>query len=213
MRLETSHPGAARRVDLASSFAAWDGEWYVKIASSGYEWDCERMSSVAFFPAYPALAAIVQKVTGCRTEWALLVVSHGALLGCFVLLGSYVRKRFPEASVDLPEYSLLALGLFPTTFWMRMCYTESLFLFAVLLAMFGMQLGWRPLWVALVIGFATATRSSGVALVPVFCWWLWHGSEGQAFVQAARKAIVLLPVCVWGLLASPVKVHCCRGNR
>ncbi|MGB4859740.1 MAG: hypothetical protein WBP11_10480, partial [Dokdonella sp.] len=154
------------------------------------------MSSVAFFPSYPAMATAVRRVTGCRTEWALLFVSHTALLGCFVLLAMYIGERFPKESVDLPEYSLVALALFPTTFWMRMCYTESLFLFVVLLAMFGMLRGWKPLWVALVIGFATATRSSGVALVPVFWWWLWQDRDAISFRRAALQAVAWLPVCL-----------------
>jgi hypothetical protein len=212
--LEAVHPSSVTRVDLLSSFASWDGVWYVTIASNGYDWDTDQLSSVAYFPAYPALATVVRMLTGCRTECALVIVSHGALLGCFVLLANYIRERFPAASVDLPEYSLLALGLFPTTFWMRMCYTESLFLFTVLLSMLGMLRGWKPFWIAGVIGFATATRSSGVALVPVFWWWMWRErlvvscsaktpacAERKATVLAMLQSLLYLPVCIWGLLA------------
>lgn len=199
------------RPDLLSSFASWDGFWYVKISSTGYDWNATQMSSAAYFPAYPLLGSLVRSIMACRTEFALLIVSHAALLGCFVLLWVYVGDRFVGSS-DLGDYSLAALALFPTTFWMRMCYTESLFLFVVLLAMLGMQREWKPLRVALVIGFATATRSAGVALLPVFWWWLWgrppacQRDQGRleaypTWRYAALQGAVLLPVCVWGLLA------------
>jgi hypothetical protein len=201
LELEPFHPGSASRADFLSSFAAWDGEWYMKIVSNGYEWDPDRMSSVAFFPTYPALAALVQWLAGWRIEWSLLLVSHSALLGSFLMLSQYVANDVNDKNGQLSEYAVLALGLFPTTFWMRMCYTESLFLFVTLLAMFGMQCGWRPLWIAIVIGFATATRSSGVALVPVFWWWLWQDRDATSFRRAALQAVAWLPVCLWGLLA------------
>lgn len=51
----TRHSESRKRVDLLSGFAAWDGAWYVQIASAGYSYDPERMSSVAFFPLYPLL--------------------------------------------------------------------------------------------------------------------------------------------------------------
>ena len=47
-----------------SAFAAWDGEQYVQIASGGYSYDPERVSSVAFFPRYPSLAGGIVYWTG-----------------------------------------------------------------------------------------------------------------------------------------------------
>ena len=217
------HPGSQTRVDLVSSFAAWDGEWYVRIASAGYSYDPERMSSVAFFPLYPWLAGAIVHTTGMRPEWALLLVSHGALVATFVLSAAYVGRRFPKTGEDLSAWTLLALGLFPTTFYFRMAYTESVFLLVTLLALYGMERGWRPLWVAIVIGLATAARSVGVALVPVFALYLWQQIVGeqemvggpaitksgtgtdrpdrsQSHFSWLWQCAVSLPVCCWGLL-------------
>jgi len=210
----TEHPGARTRVDVPSGFAAWDGEWYVRIASAGYSYDPERMSSVAFFPLYPWLAGAIVHTTGMRPEWALLLVSHGALVATFVLLAGYVQQRFPAAEPELALWTLLALGLFPTTFYFRMTYTESIFVLVTLLALYGMERGWRPLSIAAVIGLATAARTVGVALVPVFALYLWqrlkagdslrelnsaHRVSGLLFSWALRTA-AWLPVCCWGLL-------------
>lgn len=199
--LERLHGSSATRVDWLSSFAAWDGEWYVGIVDHSYTYDPQQMSSVAFFPAYPTLAGAVKWVTGCRTEIALLVISHLAMLGCFIVLAMYISERFASDPELERDYALLSLGLFPTTFWMRMCYTESLFLLSILLAMLAMQRRWHPLAIAVIIGFATATRSAGVALLPVFWWWLWIDRQPRSISRAMSTALTLLPVCLWGLLA------------
>jgi len=109
------HPESQTPVDVPSAFAAWDGVWYVQIASEGYSYDPERVSTVAFSPLYPWLAGALVHTTGMRPEWALLLVSHGALIGVFSLLGAYVHRRFPGANAGLAEFTVLAMGLFPTT--------------------------------------------------------------------------------------------------
>jgi hypothetical protein len=209
------HPESEARVDLLSALAAWDGMWYGRIASAGYSYDPDRQSAVAFFPLYPLLAGGLSQATGMRTEWALLLASHGAMIGAFALLGAYVSRRCSQADEALPDYAVLAMGLFPTTFYFRMTYTESVFMMLMLIALVGMEHGWRPLWIACVIGLATASRSVGVALVPVFGLYLWQrmrdaghspGSEMWGlpiprWLAWAARVAVLLPVCCWGLLA------------
>lgn len=209
------HPRSKRAVDLASALAAWDGVWYTQIASTGYRYDPDQPCAVVFFPVYPLLAGALAQGTGMRTEWALLVISHGALVAVFAFLNVYVRKRTPGANDDLRGWTLLAFGLFPTTFFFRMAYTESLFLMLLLIALLGMEWRWPSFWIALVIGLATGTRSVGVALVPVFALYVWQrmrsGQDGQAsgrrgvgcrhWLAWSARVGMLLPVCCWGLLA------------
>jgi hypothetical protein len=195
--LHRAHPGSNTRVDLPSAFAAWDGEWYARIASAGYSYDPGRMSNVAFFPLYPWLAGAVVHATGMRPEWALLLVSHAALVATFALLAAYVQQRFQTAGPDLASWTLLAFGLFPTAFFFRMAYTESLFMLLAVLTLYGMERRWHIGWIALVVGLATASRSVGVALVVVMALHLWRTS---ATVRGAiGRCVVWLPLCCWGL--------------
>ena len=191
------HPGSQTRLDWWAALAAWDGEWYVRIASAGYSYDPERMSSVAFFPLYPKTASLLVHGFGLRPEWALLIVSHGALVATFGLLAAYVQRRYGDGLEDLPLWTLLAFGLFPTTFWFRMTYSESTFLLLAVAALYGMQRQWRTGWIAVVIGLVTASRTVGVALVPVFWLYLWQQSATRR--QALLRATVWTPVCVAGL--------------
>ncbi len=224
------HPESNTRVDVPSAFSAWDGAWYVRIASVGYTYDPECMSTVAFFPLYPMLARTLVHFTGMRAEWALLLVSLGALVGVFSLLSAYVHRRFPGADLGLAEFTLLAIGLFPTTFYLRMAYTESVFLLVILLVLYGMERDWPLPVVASVVGLATAARTVGVALIPVLALYVWqrlrsgeasrsalHGrSDGPSLASDAAmlgrtisrtlsswlvRVILLLPICCWGLLA------------
>ncbi len=191
------YPGSQTRLDWWSALAAWDGEWYVRIASAGYSYDPERMSSVAYFPLYPKTASLLVYGLGLRPEWALLMVSHGALLATFGLLAAYVQRRYGDGPEDLPLWTLLAFGLFPATFWFRMTYSESTFVLLAVAALYGMQRQWQTGRIALVIGLATASRTVGVALVPVFWLYLWQQSATRR--RALLRATVWTPVCVAGL--------------
>lgn len=176
----------------------WDGKHYLEIALDGYAYDPERPSNVAFFPLYPSLVATAYRTTGMPVEWAGLLVAHVMLLAAFVLLAAYVQQRYVRASPQLAAYTVLVFGLFPTTFFMRMSYSESTFLVLVLLAMLGMQRGWRPIVVAAIVGLATATRPVGVALVPPL--WLYVWGRSGSWRQGLGQLAYLTPVAVWGLL-------------
>jgi hypothetical protein len=191
----------------------WDGQWCLQVASEGYFYDPGRMSSVAFFPLYPMLVAAVFRATGMPLEWAGLLVAHVLLIAAFVFLAAYVAERYPRQSPQLAAYVVLAFGLFPTTFFMRMTYSESTFLALAVLAMFGMERGWRPLVVAGIVGLATAARPVGVALVPVFWLYVWQRAETGPHPRPLSRArerggwrrlapvVGLTPVALWGLLA------------
>lgn len=71
----------------------WDGQWYLEIAAKGCSYDPRRASRVAFFPLYPLLGKAVAAITGLETGWALVLVSHLALLGAFVLWPFYLQAR------------------------------------------------------------------------------------------------------------------------
>ncbi|MBD3332341.1 hypothetical protein GF356_05790 [candidate division GN15 bacterium] len=193
------HPSCMTRVDVPSALAAWDGEWYMRIATEGYSYDRDRISSVGFFPLYPGLGGLLVKCTGLRAELALLVISHGALAALFVLMIAYVRRRFSSADEELAWWTLLAMGLFPTTFYFRMAYTESTFMLLMLLALYGIECKWRPLWIAALIGLATASRSAGVAMIPVFALHLWTQYPDQRRSWLLRVSCYL-PVCCSGVL-------------
>ncbi|MBI1314858.1 hypothetical protein GC176_26480, partial [bacterium] len=163
-----------KELSLVNAFTAWDGTWYASICEKGYSYCPTRQSNVAFFPVYPLLAKGLQWVLKVRSELTLLIVSHLALVALYVVLGLYVRASPHNTDSNLSQWTLLAFGLWPTTCFFRMAYSESVFLMTVLVAMYGMERLWRPAVVALVVGFASACRPVGIALLPVLLVYLWE---------------------------------------
>lgn len=189
------HP-SARRGDLARSLAAWDGEWYEKIASKGYSYNPDQQSPVAFYPGYPLLAAAISRFTDTRT--ALLIVSNSCLVAALVLLDRYLSA----APSELRQSVVLTAAIFPTTFYFRMAYSESLFLLLCTAAMLGMLRKWPALLIAIVIGAACGTRPLGVALLLPFLIHLWpEKRDGAASLRFSLLAAALLPIACWGLFA------------
>lgn len=194
-------PSAAeRRHDhsLIDSFFAWDGLWYRNIAVGGYFHTTEGKSPLCFFPAYPLLGQLLVCLTGLRADVALLLISHGCFAAACVLLLAYVKHRSPAAPSELADYAVLALGLMPWTYFFRMGYSESLFLFLSVLALYGMERRWPLLSLALVVGAATATRPVGVALLVPLLLHIRHRAPTPA--SALHWTLLLLPVGCWGIL-------------
>lgn len=195
------HPDSSQIVpgNIFERFASWDGVWYRQIATDGYSNDPAQMSSVAFFPFYPMVSRAVWKMTGWPIDVAMVAVSHLFLLGGFIAFSIYLRLRNGDRSTDESDLALLALGLFPTTLYFRMSYTESSSLFTMLIALIALRKQWPLFVVAALIGLSTSTRSVCVALVLPFLWHLWQ--QKSSWTLFCTRAAVLMPVCCWGLLA------------
>ncbi len=177
----------------------WDGRWYYGIAKHGYQYYPRQRSNVAFFPAYPLAARLVSRITTLPVDVALILISHACLIAAFILAAAYVARRFPDAPRELTDYTLLSLGLLPTTVFFRMAYTEAPFILLTLLVLYGAWRRWPLAVLALLVGLATATRPVGVALIPLLALSLWRRSatRGRMFV----RSIWLLPLGCWGLAA------------
>jgi hypothetical protein len=194
----------AKGSDEIAAFANWDGQWYVKILENGYRYDPAQPSSVAFFPAFPILGRWLADATGLRPDTSLLIIAHLGLAGTFILLARYVRMRRLAMSPALAGWVVVGMGLWPTTFFCRMAYSESLFLLCVLAALYGMERGWPLAVIALVCGLATATRSLGVCLLAPYAVHVLYTSTGW---RHRTIGLGLVPVTCWGLLAFMVFQH------
>ena len=188
---------APDRVGFWATFTNWDSHWYASVARDGYDYDPSRMSSIAFFPAYPLLGRALAWVTGLPHGLALTILSNLFLWATLVLLLDYTRRRFPEGSPDLPAYTALALALCPVGFFFRVAYTESMFIFLTILTLYGIHRRWPVLALALIVGLATATRPTGIALIPSLVLAVWQQYPSWCGRLLALAAV--LPLSCWGL--------------
>ena len=200
-------PQQARNIivekDDVPPFLAWDGTWYARIAADGYSFNPHDRSSVAFFPLYPLLARCLSVLM--PVPYALLAVSNAFAFLSSVVLFHYCRDTYrsrrglgEEETCSKFSSRVVCCMLFaPTSFYLRMAYTESLFLFLVVCAMLGMQRRW-PAWViALVIGMSTATRAVGIALMLPFLLYLW--TDSMSIKRFFSRVTVCAPIAVSGL--------------
>lgn len=144
----------------------FDGEHYLLIAQNGY-----LTFKQAFFPFYPLL---ISYLSGFSKEPFLLaitafLISNFTFLFSLFFLWKLVRLDYSRKIASL---SILAILVFPTSFYFGAVYTESLFLFLTLGAFYAAR---KDRWImAGVLGMlASATRVIGILLLPalLFEWW------------------------------------------
>lgn len=201
-----------QQTPLCESLAHYDGYNYADIAENGYAYVPGEASNVAFFPAFPLASRWVHRITGLSLFPAMVLISNlsGAL--AFIVAGAYLRLR-PQLgcirhSTSLPSngtdsdangYVLLAMGLLPATFFLRMAYTESTFLLLCVLTLYGLSSRWPVVPLALTVGLATAVRPVGVALLLPLAGYIVQSSG--ITMRSAQRLAWALPLACWGLAA------------
>lgn len=145
-------------------FSHWDGAWYRQIATEGYDYAKDgKYHSVAFFPLFPLISRGVMTF-GFSFEVAATLVNNLAFFGALFVLYRWAVERY---DVNTARWATAVLAWFPLSLYGTVIYTEGLFLLlttAALRAFDNYQYGRAALWGAM----ATATRSTGLMLVPAF---------------------------------------------
>jgi hypothetical protein len=169
----------------------WDALNYQKLAQFGYSATGERQPLLVFYPLYPWTVRLVAFVTRDYLVSAFIVSTLASLVTAVVLL----RLVELDYSKELAQRAVWFLFIFPTSYFLHIGYTESLFLMLVLSCIFTARKQ-RWLLAGLFGALACLTRANGVVLVPVLMaeaanqywttrrwqWqWLWIGVAGFGF--------------------------------
>lgn len=141
----------------------WDVAWYTMISDLGYTWDHH---SPAFFPLYPMLVRLVNPLVPGASFPAALTVSFATSLAALILMHRLTRVFFSDEVARRASFYVIA---WPTAFLLVNAYNESLLIALSLGALYLLHRG-RWGWAALVIGFASSARLSGILLVVPFVW-------------------------------------------
>lgn len=141
---------------LVWSWANFDGEHYLRIASDGYS-TVKGQSEFAFFPLYPLLIKAVA-TTGLDIYLAAHMVTFAAAAGALYAVTVWARRYL--ANPLLPAVLLLVA---PGAVFLGALYTEPLF---ILLAALTFICADRKEWgrAALCAALASATRVNGIFL-------------------------------------------------
>ena len=170
----------------------WDARHYLSLAENGYTAEGPGRFSIVFYPLYPWLIRAVAFFFRSYLAAAFFVS------GVTSVFAGLILRRLAELdfSAAVARQTVWFLFIFPTSYFLHIGYTESLFLTLVL----GSVLAARTdHWMAagLLGALACLTRVNGLMLVPtlmVEAWlqyrvrrqidwrWLWIGAAGAGFV-------------------------------
>jgi hypothetical protein len=135
----------------------WDASHYLQVAQTGY-----KLKDVLVYPLFPWLTRFFAQVTGDYLVGALML-SGVASIAAAILLQRLVQLDYPAPIALRAVWFFL---IFPTSYFLHVGYTESLFLALAL----GCILAARTerWWLAGILGaLSSMTRANGLALIPV----------------------------------------------
>ena len=189
---------AARNQRLASLYEwlviwnQWDAPHYLDLARDGYVSGGVQARWIVFYPFYPWLVRACAFVLGDHLLSAFFVSAVASVAAGLLL---YRLARLDERD-QTARASVLFLLAFPTSYFLHIGYTESLFLALTLGAFLAARE--RRWWLVGLLGaLAGMTRVNGLLLVPALAFealdeyrgggrrwrweWLWVLSAGVGF--------------------------------
>lgn len=164
----------------------WDAPHYLYIAQHWYTNIGDEANFIVFFPLYPSIVKALSFI-------ADPVISGIIISSTFFILGSYYFYELIKIdySEKIARWAVIAMAIFPTSYFFNAPYTESLFLFIFATSLYAAR---KNNWI--IAGLATAlgciTRPFGILLLPAILveWWV---SKDRDWRQVP---IIILPSTV-----------------
>jgi Gpi18-like mannosyltransferase len=183
----------------------WDSAFFATILYEGYNY---KGGTANFYPLYPLIAKALTILPGIDGLLALVVVANVAAILSVLLLFKYVRHDHGD---EVAFSTIAFLSFFPTSLFLSAGYTESLALLLILCCFIFLKRE-QFILAAAFAGLASATRSTGLVLLPVIIWELWckfAGDQRRFFSYAllcsviATSGLCLYMLYLWSAFGSP----------
>lgn len=177
-------------------FNHWDAENYLKLAESGYAASEANKLRIVFFPLYPALVWLCSFVFR-NYVLSALVVSGIASIALGLSFRELVKLDCSEKTAQL---AVLFLFIFPTSYFLHVPYTESLFL---ALAVGCFLAARKKSWIIVGVTGALAclTRVNGLVLIFALLFEVWEEYRETRRVNRNWLFLCLIPAGFGGYLA------------
>jgi hypothetical protein len=187
-----SEAGWPHLTQAASPFAAWDAQWYLSIAETGYHrepllsYEGGGYHDFAFFPLWPALIRL-GTLGILPAELTAVVLANLLFVASGLILFEVFRRVSPD-NVALRGLALVSFG--PGAFVGSLAYSEPLFL--------ALAAGWflataRSRLRPVLAGAAQLARLTGVAVAAAAA----TGIRAQTAASAASMAAVAAAGIGW----------------
>jgi hypothetical protein len=188
-----------------------DSYWFMNIVDRGYQTivppidhKVMEVSNVAFFPAYPAIAAAFRYGLNISTGTALLITAQFAAWGFWSYLFLFCRRW--NISPTLQVCGALLIAVHPAAFFLIAGYSESLFLMALFGFVYWSTAEGRSakVWAAVHGIVMSATRIVGIVcaafpLVRSFSQTGWRDlAEPEQWLRKEKPAVAMTLVASFG---------------
>lgn len=156
--------GRGFTTDVTETMVRYDGFQYTHIAESGYT----NTSYTAFFPLYPLLIRMVTALSGLSYQIVGLLLSWVLIIPMAIMIFKWAKLESKKLKIKVNPYLLLGLlAIFPTSFYLALAYTETLFILLTVSALYFYRS--ERYFVALLFALlSSATRTQGVILCVFF---------------------------------------------
>lgn len=179
-------------LSTVAAWLRWDVWWYVSVVETGYVFHAKTASNVAFLPGFPLLISLLRPIIP-HPAIAGLVIANASFLAAVLVLFSWVSER---AGLAAAERAVLALLLYPLSFFMNTAYAEAPFFLATVLALRAAD---RERWrsAASFAALAATLRPMGLFLAPAFAVGVYRARRAGRPAHGGVLAVVL-PIAAVG---------------
>lgn len=189
----------------------WDAVHYRKLAEVGYSATGEMRPLMVFYPLFPWLIRFLTYLTD-NYVLSIFLISTVASVVAAVLFYNLVSLDYPRKTA---MHAVWFLFIFPTSYFLHIGYTESLFLALAIGCIYAARTG-NWMLVGIIGALACMTRANGLVLVPALAveiahqyWltrrldlrWLWVALVPLGFgvylainASAAGDAFAFMPI-------------------
>lgn len=144
-----------------TSWNRWDAPHYMYLAQNWYTNVGDPANFIVFFPLYPLL---LKPLIALAVNPVLSAIFLSTV---FFIIAAYFMYKFlsEEYSETVARKAVIAMSIFPTTYFFNAPYTESLFLFIFWLTFYASK---KRDWLlgGVFAGLGAVTRPFGILLLP-----------------------------------------------
>lgn len=188
-------------------WARWDSGWYYSIVNDNYHLkETGTMSNVTFFPLFPLLWKFIEIITPLKGFAAALFTTN--ILTCleFIIFYRWMKDKWDKL---IALKALIALAIFPTSFFFISAYSEStLFLLIVTTLLLSSRQQWKL--AAITVALASASRPTGIFLWPLLLWFWWLHYANKSKPRHEFFTILFIPPV--GLIIFSAYLYIKTGN-
>lgn len=175
---------------LKKIFLSADASWYIEIAQNGYHDPTPEPTALnwVFFPLLPLLISCLKPIFGSYLLAGVLISNLCFFLSLLFLHRLALMRGFSTAQASR---CIWFLALYPTSYFFINPLTEAVFLLLLILSFFLLEKE-KYLCSGVLMLLVTATRPTGLLILPAFCFRIWEKSKFR--VPRGILALLLAPL-------------------